>query len=310
MSLLLVRSPRFREHDPGQWHPERPERLVAIDRSIEAARAEGLRFDALDLRPATELELLAVHHESYLTQLEEVDGRPVHLDADTSLSSASVEIARLAAGTTIDLVSAVAESSGTTGMALIRPPGHHAVPDRAMGFCLLSNLAVAVKYLLERKMVERVAIYDWDVHHGNGTQAVFYDDPRVLFMSSHQWPFYPGTGSKSETGIGKGAGTTINVPLPAGTGEEEILRVTDELLAPQVRNFSPDLILISAGYDGHQADPLGGFGITTEGFRTLATRWRELATELCDGRIAGVLEGGYDLDALGSSVRATLEAWA
>jgi acetoin utilization deacetylase AcuC-like enzyme len=310
MSLVIARSKRFLDHDPGAWHPERPERLAAIDRGLGEAATAGLAFEELTPRAASREELLSVHDPAHVERLEAARGRAMQIDPDTATSPDSVEVAGLAAGATIDLVRRVAEGRGHTGLALVRPPGHHAIPQRSMGFCLYGNLAVAVKRLLDERVVERVAIYDWDVHHGNGTQAAFYDDPRVLFMSTHQWPFYPGTGAADETGAGDGEGATVNLPCSAGTSEEEILALTTDILAPRVRAFRPDLILVSAGFDGHVRDPIGSFGITTEGFRTLAVRWRELAEELCGGRIAGVLEGGYDLEALSASVRATAEAWA
>lgn len=308
--LLIARSPRFRDHRPGPYHPERPERLAAIDAAVDGAMAGGVVADTLELRPATREELLRAHGEAHLERLEALRGQAANLDADTATSADSVDVAELAAGATIDTMASVLSGAHHAGLALVRPPGHHAIPERAMGFCLLGNVAVAVKSLLEAGTVERVAIYDWDVHHGNGTQDMFYEDPRVLFMSTHQWPFYPGTGAAEETGAGAGEGHTLNLPLPAGSGDEALLGVTRDVLAPRVRDFAPDLIVISAGYDGHGADPLGGFTLSTDGFRELSLRWRDLADEVCGGRIAGVLEGGYDLDALAASARATVEAWA
>ena len=310
MKLLVARSARFQEHQPGRFHPERPERLAAIDRALDRAVEEGLVFEEVTPRPASDAELLRTHTEAHLRRLEEAAGRTHQLDPDTVTSPASVAVARLAAGTGIDILGGVLASRGRAGMALVRPPGHHALADRAMGFCLLSNLGIAVRQVLDSGTAQRVAIYDWDVHHGNGTQALFYQDPRVLFMSTHQWPFYPGTGAAQERGAGQGEGLTVNLPLPAGTTDRELIELTETVLAPKVRAFRPDLIVISAGYDAHQADPIGGFEMTTSGFRQLATRWRDLAEEVCEGRIAGFLEGGYDLDALSASVRATLEAWA
>lgn len=179
-----------------------------------------------------------------------------------------------------------------------------------MGFCLLNNVAVAAASLLASGDAERVAIYDWDVHHGNGTQEMFYDDPRVLYLSTHQWPYYPGTGDRDERGRGAGEGATLNVPLPEGTGDAVMLEVTQQILIPKVRAFAPDVILISAGYDPFERDPVGGFSVTVEGFREIAARWRDAAEALSGGRIAAVLEGGYDVAGLGACVRATLEAWS
>lgn len=306
MSLLVARSTRFTEHDPGPGHPERPERNAAALRGLEGA---GVPLEDVPLRPVTEAELLRVHAPSFVEQLEAMRGRAGQLDPDTHTSPASVEVAALGAGATIDLFTRVAEGQGRAGFSLVRPPGHHSTPTQAMGFCLYGNLAVAAKHLLETQVVERIVIYDWDVHHGNGTQDMFWEDPRVLFMSTHQAPFYPGTGSMKETGAGAGEGTTVNLPCPAGTTEAQILGLNEDVLIPRARDFAPDIILISAGFDAHLDDPLGSLGMSTAGFGELASRWRDLAEEVCGGRIAALLEGGYDLNALESSVAATAKAW-
>lgn len=309
MSLIVARSKRFEDHEPGQWHPERPERIAAIEQALTTGIQEGLKLKNVTPREIEYEDLLRVHDSAYLSQLSTAEGQVAQLDPDTATSVDSVKVARLAAGTTLQVAEQVLAQRNTRGMSLVRPPGHHAIPSRAMGFCLLSNIAIVAKSLLDRKIVERVAIYDWDVHHGNGTQHIFYDDPRVLFMSTHQWPLYPGTGDKHETGADKGEGYTVNIPLPSGTDGTSLLEVTNNIFANKVKNFSPDLILISAGYDGHIMDPLGGFRCTTEDYRILASRWRELAETYSGGRLAAILEGGYHLKALGDSVRATLEAW-
>lgn len=259
---------------------------------------------------ATDEEILGAHSAELLARLESTRGHVVSLDPDTRTSANSYDIARCAAGSTVEIVRAVAEKRAPPGLAMVRPPGHHATRERAMGFCLINNVAVAATTLLREGLAERVAIYDFDVHHGNGTEAIFYGDPNVLYLSTHQWPFYPGTGEKHRTGSGAGEGANLNVPLPAGTGDEVLLEVSRSVLGPRVRNFSPDMILLSAGFDAFERDPLGGFAVTVEGFASLARFWREMAESTCEGRIAGVLEGGYDLDGLGRSVRAVLEAWA
>ena len=310
MSILISRSTRFQDHNPGPYHPESPERLAAIDEAFAQAQTDGLSLEDLAPQPISNEDILRVHKQSHIERLNEVSGQSTHLDSDTAVSSASVDVARLAAGATLSVFETVALRTGTAGLSLVRPPGHHAIAERAMGFCLLGNMAIAAKSLLDRQIVERIAIYDWDVHHGNGTQAMFIDDPRVLFMSTHQWPFYPGTGAASETGIGDAEGSTVNIPLPEGTADDEILSITENVLAPRVKSFSPDLILISAGFDGHTNDPLGGFRLTTSGYKQLACRWRDIAESTCQGRIAGVLEGGYNFDALAQSVLATAKAWA
>ncbi len=305
VTVSLAKDPRFLAHDQGPGHPECPERLRAIERALEDLRAPHW----ITPRAATREELLSVHTPAYVDRLELVRGRSVDLDPDTRTSPGSVEAAFLAAGTTIDLAAQVATGAAPPGLALVRPPGHHALPGAAMGFCLLNNVAIAARALLDRGLAERVAIYDWDVHHGNGTQAMFYEDPRVFYASTHQWPFYPGTGGRDERGRGAGEGSTFNAPLPAGSGDELLLSVTQEALAPAIRNFAPDVILISAGFDPFVDDPLGGFTVTAWGFRELAARWRGLAEEVCGGRIAGVLEGGYDLRGLGACVRGLVDAW-
>ena len=236
--------------------------------------------------------------------------RSVSLDADTHTSDGSILAAEHAAAAAIDLAVGVARGEAKPGMALVRPPGHHATASRAMGFCLFNNVAIAARALQRTGVAERVAIYDFDVHHGNGTEAIFYEDPTVLYLSTHQFPFYPGTGDAEDTGEGAGKGATLNVPLRSGTTDGTLLEANDSLLLPTVRAFAPDFILISAGFDAHEKDPLGGCRITTDGFAALATRWIDLAADVCDAKIAAVLEGGYHLTALGESVRAVLKAWS
>lgn len=304
MPVTVGTHPSFQRHDPGPGHPERPERFEAASRALE--RRETARIEA---RAATLDELASVHHEEYVRYIEDLSGRSAALDPDTYVSAGSVEAARNAAGLAIDLAVQVAEGRATPGLALIRPPGHHATADRAMGFCVFNNVALAARTLQQRGLAERVAIYDWDVHHGNGTESIFWKDDSVLYLSTHQFPFYPGTGRRGDTGGGTGEGYTINVPLTAGDDDGALLAASERQLEPAVRAFRPDFILISAGYDAHVDDPLGELRVTSRGFGELAKRWRALAEELCGGRIAGVLEGGYDLDALTDSIDATLEAW-
>jgi acetoin utilization deacetylase AcuC-like enzyme len=306
-AVSIARDARFLEHDQGPGHPERPERLRAID---EALGEIDLELRAIAARPATRAELERVHAPRYLDQLEANRGKSAYLDPDTRTSPGSVDAAILAAGATVELFERVAKGQAPPGLALVRPPGHHATPDRAMGFCLLNNVAIGARALIAAGLAERVAIYDWDVHHGNGTQDAFYADPNVLYMSTHQWPYYPGTGARREEGRGPGEGTTLNVPLPEGTGDDILVAVTREVLIPKADAFGADLILMSAGFDPYEEDPLGGFRVTVEGFRTIAALWREYAEHRTGGRIAGVLEGGYHLEGLGASVRAVLEAWA
>ncbi len=309
MSVTVVRDPLFESHDPGPGHPESPARFHAICAALDAAAEDGLVIDGLTARPAVDDELARVHDREYLARLAAVAGQHHRLDADTATSPRSVEAAHLAAGGTIDLAVGVAEGRLRPGIAVVRPPGHHALADRAMGFCLINNVAVAARALIAAGGAERVAIYDWDVHHGNGTQAIFLDDPNVLYMSTHQFPYYPGTGSAREVGVGAAEGATVNVPLAAGANDELLLEVSKEVLLPKIRSFRPDMILISAGFDPFIDDPLGGFEVTEHGFEELSKRWRDAAESVCDGRIAAVLEGGYDLPGLAACVRGLTEAW-
>jgi acetoin utilization deacetylase AcuC-like enzyme len=309
--VSIVRDPRLAAHDPGPGHPESPARLGALEAALQTAVDEGaLVLTEIAARPASREEVARAHSEAHLSRLEAARGRVVAFDEDTFTSAASVDAAWLAAGAAVELAERVARRAAPPGLALLRPPGHHATRERSMGFCLINNVAVAAHALLARDLAQRIAIYDWDVHHGNGTQDIFYEDPRVLFMSTHQHPLYPGTGAADEVGRGPGEGTTVNVPLPPGSGDQALLAASRELLVPRVRAFAPDMILISAGFDPYVHDPLGGLAVTVEGFGALAALWRELAEELCGGRIAAVLEGGYHLEGLGRAARAMLEAWS
>jgi acetoin utilization deacetylase AcuC-like enzyme len=294
----LCTDERFRAHVAPREHPERPERLAAIDDALDGA---GLRARCVKLaaRPATRAELELVHATEYLDGLEATvaQGGSGWLDPDTFFSDGTWQAALLAAGATVDLAVKVAGGELDNGAAFVRPPGHHATRDRAMGFCLLNNIAVAAARL--RTLGKRVAIFDWDVHHGNGTEAIFDEEPDVLYCSTHEWPQYPGTGLADYTGSGRGVGATVNVPLPRGTRPEAYLAAYQARVHPAIAAFAPDVILVSAGFDAHREDPLGGLKLEDE---TYATLTRDLMS-ICP-RIAVVLEGGYDLGALArSSVR-------
>jgi acetoin utilization deacetylase AcuC-like enzyme len=285
---------RMLAHDPGRGHPERADRLrVLLDRLGDAP---GLVH--LGARLASEDEVALVHAPEHIERAAATTGRPrVVLDPDTATSPGSYEAALLAAGSLLVLCEAVLAGEVENGFALVRPPGHHAERDRAMGFCLFNNVALAAAWL-RRRGIPRVAIVDWDLHHGNGTQHLFEDDPQVLYVSSHQYPYYPGTGAAGEVGRGPGAGRTLNLPFPAGFGDAEYVRAFRELVVPVLRQFAPEFVLVSAGFDCDYRDPLGGMQVTPAGFTALARACLEVAGETAGGRIAAVLEGGYDLAAI------------
>lgn len=292
------------DHDTGP-HPERPERIRALEALLEAR--DWLGWDVQEAPRATEQQLLAVHLEAYVESVRQHCEAGRAFDADTPVVPASWEACLRAAGAACALVDALLDGTAPTGFCGLRPPGHHAEPDRAMGFCLFDNVAVAAEHALARDGVDRVFILDWDVHHGNGTHAAFHSRPDVLFASLHQWPFYPGTGALSDVGSGAGEGYTINLPVPAGSGEPEWLGLVEHVVMPAARAFAPDLILVSAGFDAHRGDPLADCELETDSFRQLALHVAQLAGEL--GVPAGaVLEGGYDVDALAESAVATMTA--
>ena len=294
------------DHDNGPGHPERPQRLTAIRDRLERG---GTLEHLLAITPgAAPLAALArVHDEAYIEALQRACARaPLRLDPDTAVSEGSWTAALLSAGGGLAAVDAVCAGSTRAAFVCTRPPGHHAERDRAMGFCLFNNIAVAARHAQDRHGVERVAIVDWDVHHGNGTQHVFEEDDTVLYVSTHQWPFYPGSGARGERGRGRGLGATINLPLPAGAGDEEFEGIYATAVIPAIERFGPDLILISAGFDAHESDPLAGMALTTGGYGRLTEILRDAAASLCGGRIVSLLEGGYDLDALAASVETHL----
>jgi len=300
--LRVFSSSRFADHVTPPGHPERVSRgevLLSVAADLRAAGA-----DTVEPRRVTDDELLQVHDGDYLTLLRETAGRAVALDPDTFTSPESYEVARLAAGAAAGAVDAVLEGDpGTRALALVRPPGHHAERGRAMGFCLFNNVAVAAAHARARGLT-RVAIVDYDVHHGNGTQHAFYDDPHVLFISSHQFPYYPGTGVASETGRGEGKGFTVNLPLAAGATDADYERVFGEVAWPVLRQFAPQLILISAGFDAHADDPLGGMRLSAAEFVRLTAAVGTIADECCDGGVVALTEGGYALKALADCTRA------
>jgi acetoin utilization deacetylase AcuC-like enzyme len=296
MSLVVVTSDRFADHLTPPGHPERVERAEAMQ--VATARWVKSGGAVLDPRAATDDDLLRVHDSAYVELVKAVRGRAAMLDPDTFTSPESDEVARLAAGAVLTAVDHVLDARGTArAFALVRPPGHHAERARAMGFCLYNSIAIGARWARARG-VERVAIVDYDVHHGNGTQHCFYDDPQVLFVSSHQFPFYPGTGAADEVGRGAGAGFTVNLPMEAGGTDDDFDRVYRDIVGPVLRDFRPGLILVSAGFDAHERDPLAGMRMTTEGYGRLTSLLLSAADEVCAGRLVFVTEGGYDTRAL------------
>jgi acetoin utilization deacetylase AcuC-like enzyme len=296
---------RFREHVGPPDHPERPQRLAAVQEAIDE-RGEALV--RLAPRRAEPEEFLRVHGRDHVALVAEAARRaPCRLDPDTFVSARSYEVALLAAGASVDLALRVARGELRAGLAAVRPPGHHAEALRPMGFCLFNNAAIAAR-ALQAAGVERILLFDFDVHHGNGSQHCFEADANVLYVSTHQFPFYPGSGDFGEAGVGAGLGATLNIPMPAGCGDAEYTGVVQRLLVPAALAFRPDLLLLSAGFDAHRDDPLGSMQLTEPGYRAIAALLRALADELCAGRLACVLEGGYAESGLREGTRALLGA--
>ncbi len=305
----LVLDPAFERHDTGPGHPERPARLARLREALGGPRLAG-RCRALEPVAADDTMLARVHDPEHVRRVEEAcaSGRTVIDSMDTAIGPESARIARLAAGSVTALCREVARGRLARGFAAVRPPGHHAERDLAMGFCLFNNVAVAAAELRATEGLERVLILDWDVHHGNGTQHIFEEDPDVFYFSCHQHPLYPGTGAASETGRGRGRGTTLNRPLAPGAGDEEFLGALREALVPAAREFAPQLIIVSAGFDAHARDPLANLEVSTEAFGEATRLVCDLADEVAGGRLVSVLEGGYDLEALADSAALHLEA--
>jgi acetoin utilization deacetylase AcuC-like enzyme len=295
--------PASLEHDTGVGHPERPERIRAIEAELD--RHDWVGFERREAPAATNEQLVAVHPPDYVDLVREMTARGASFDMDTPSSPGSWEAALRAAGGACALAETLLGGEERVGFSGLRPPGHHAETARAMGFCLFANVSIAARHALDSLGAERVLILDWDVHHGNGTNSIFHASPEVLFASLHQYPFYPGTGALSDVGSGAGEGYSINLPVPGGSGEDEFCGLVEHVVLPAAREFDPDLVLVSAGFDAHRADPVGGCALETSSYAELA---RQILTL---GKPVGyVLEGGYDLGALAGSVAATLEVLA
>jgi acetoin utilization deacetylase AcuC-like enzyme len=305
MKTGLVLDRRYEAHDTGPGHPERPERIRAIRELLQHYRRDGLVH--LEPRLATADELALNHAAAHVTRVASTAQHAfAAFDADTPVCSESYATAALAAGGYLRLLEAILAGDVDNGFAFVRPPGHHAESDRAMGFCLFNNVAIGAHWL-RRRGIGRILIVDWDVHHGNGTQESFFDDPDTLYVSTHQYPFYPGTGAAQEVGRGVAAGRTLNVPLPAGCGDDEYVAAFTDLIAPVAEQFRPEVVLISAGFDADRRDPLAGMQATEEGFRAMTRVLMQVAAAHAGGRVAAILEGGYDLGALRSAVPAVLD---
>lgn len=295
----------YLRHQTGSGHPERPERLTAIvDRFKQTKLIDRLLL--IKPTPTTTNWVATIHRPSYIEHVRAVCAAgPGHLDSgDTPVSRDSFEVALAAAGGVQAAIDAVMDGRVRNAFCAIRPPGHHALKDRAMGFCLFNNVAIAARYLQLKYKLTRILIVDWDVHHGNGTQDAFYEDPTVFYFSTHQSPFYPGSGAAEETGAGKGLGFTCNVPLPAGSGDAEYRKAYEEQLKPAAAKFKPDFVLVSAGFDSGQADLLGGMRVTPAGFEELTRIVKGIAEQHCRGRLVSMLEGGYNLETLAASAEA------
>ena len=300
----VIADPSYAAHEAPAGHPERQERLRAVEAALDGFSGALVHRAP---RPATPDELYAVHDRAHVEHVRRAAAAGAgQLDPDTYVSSASYDVALLAAGACTDLALRVARGDARVGFAAVRPPGHHAEGDRAMGFCLFNNVAIAARAIQREAGVERVLILDWDVHHGNGTQHTFETDPSVLYVSTHQYPFYPGTGSAGEVGTGRGEGATLNVPMPAGCGDAEYVGVFQRIIAPAARAFRPDYWIVSCGFDAHEDDPLAAMRVTRSGYAAMTAIVRELAEDLSGGRMLFALEGGYSLRGLAEGVDALL----
>ena len=307
----IVRDDRYLAHVMDLGHPESPERLKVIYRMLEEEEMKGL-YELVKPRAATRGELEMNHRPAYIDLIASTAGKPhTRLDMDTSTCDQSYEAALFAAGGLLELIKAVMEGRLPNGIALVRPPGHHAERNQAMGFCLFNNVAIGAYYALQTYSLQRILIVDWDVHHGNGTQNSFYEDPRVLYFSTHRYGFfYPGTGAATEVGKGKGEGFNVNVPLSTGGGDADYGNIFEKFLKPIALEYQPQLVLVSAGFDVHTDDPLGGMEVTEKGFARMTQVLMEIADATAQGKLVITLEGGYDVSGQSRSVKAVLKELA
>jgi acetoin utilization deacetylase AcuC-like enzyme len=303
----IVKDTRYLQHSAGFAHPESPERLAAIYEMVENPLMDW-KFSHIEPREATHKEIETIHSPSYVKFIASTAGqRSVYLDPDTATSPETYEIAKLAVGGVFNAIDSVIKGEVDNAFAFVRPPGHHAEKDTAAGFCVFNNIAIGAMHAILKYDLKKILIVDWDLHHGNGTQHSFYRDPRILYFSTHQYPYYPGTGSLEEFGQGEGEGYTINVPLREGAGDAAFVKIFRKVLQPVALEFKPELVLLSAGFDTHFQDPLGGMRVTPEGFAAMARILLNIAETCCQGRFVAVLEGGYHVVGLTRSVKAVLE---
>lgn len=301
----VMQDPVFLLHNPGIWHPESPQRLVAVEEGIKSVVPDGFPISA---RPAASEELCLVHTRKYVDMILNLKVTAnIQLDPDTALSPRSQEAALRAVGGVMESVDLVMAGDIKKAFCAVRPPGHHAESDRAMGFCIFNNIALGAAYALTHHHIKRLAIVDWDLHHGNGTQRAFYTSDRVLFISLHQYPYYPGSGAAEEQGEGPGLGYTVNIPMAVGSSDDEYRAAFGEIVLPALQNYEPELLMISCGFDAHYADPLGGMNLTSAFYGEMTAMLVNAANEYCKGRIISVLEGGYDFNAIRESTAAHIK---